>query len=102
MRSKVVSIDVAARMVRNGDVVIMMGGMEFTPMALLREIVRADIKELNTVGVVGGAMNLDFLVGAGVTATLETCDLNFQPFARVGPNYLRYQKAGRVKMKDNT
>ncbi|MCH7996685.1 MAG: hypothetical protein IIB11_02790, partial [Chloroflexi bacterium] len=51
MRSKVVSIDVAARMVRSGDVVIMMGGMEFTPMALLREVVRAEIKELNTVGV---------------------------------------------------
>ena len=47
-------------------------------------------------------MNLDFLVGAGRTATVETCDFNFQPFARVAPNYLRLQKEGRVKMKDNT
>ena len=40
--------------------------------------------------------------GLGATATVETCDFNFQPFARVAPNYLRLQKEGRVKMKDNT
>lgn len=102
MREKLVSLEQAANLVRTGDKVIMMGGLDNTPMALLREIVRGETTELNTVGVVGASMNLDFLVGAGRTATVETCDFNFQPFARVAPNYLRLQKEGRIKMKDNT
>ena len=102
MRDKIVSIDQAVKLVSNGDKVIMMGGLSFTPMALLRELVRSGVSDLETVGVVGASLNLDFLVGAGRTATVETCDFNFQPFARVAPNYLRYQKEGRIKMKDNT
>lgn len=102
MREKLVTLEQAANLVRTGDKVIMMGGLDNTPMALLREIVRGETTELNAVGVVGASMNLDFLVGAGRTATVETCDFNFQPFARVAPNYLRLQKQGRVKMKDNT
>ena len=102
MREKLVTLEQAASLVRTGDKVIMMGGLDNTPMALLREIVRGETTELNTVGVVGASMNLDFLVGAGRTATVETCDFNFQPFARVAPNYLRLHKEGRVKMRDNT
>ncbi len=102
MREKLVSLEQAAKLVRNGDKVIMMGGLDYTPMALLREIVRDGTSDLNTLGVVGASLNLDFLVGAGRTASVETCDFNFQPFARVAPNYLRLQKQGRIKMKDNT
>lgn len=102
MRDKLTTLEQAAKLVRNGDKVIMMGGLDYTPMALLREIVRGGTSDLNTLGVVGASLNLDFLVGAGRTATVETCDFNFQPFARVAPNYLRLQKQGRIKMKDNT
>lgn len=102
MRQKLVSLDQAAGLVRDGDKVIMAGGLDYTPMAFLREIVRNGTTDLNTLGVVGASLNLDFLVGAGRTATVETCDFNFQPFARVAPNYLRLQKEGRIKMKDNT
>ena len=102
MREKLVTLDQAAKTIRGGDQVIFNGGMDWTPMALLRELVRSGVKGLNTIGVVGGAMNLDFLIGAGVTTTVETCSLGFDSFARIAPNYDRYQKAGRVKMKDNT
>ncbi|MFQ5872786.1 MAG: CoA transferase [Dehalococcoidia bacterium] len=102
MRDKVVPLEQLVKFVRDGDQVVMTGGLDFTPMALLREIVRAGVKGLHTIGVVGGAINLDFLVGADATASVETCDLSLSPFARVAPNYLRYQKAGRVKSKDNT
>ena len=102
MRDKILPLEQAAKLVRDGAQVIMMGGMDFTPMALLREIVRSRVKGLHTIGVVGGAINLDFLIGAGATASVETCDLSLLPFARVGPNYVRYMKGGRVKSKDNT
>jgi glutaconate CoA-transferase subunit A len=102
MREKLVSLAEAAKIVRDGDQIIFNGDLAWTPMALLRELVRNGVKNLQTVGVVGGAMNLDFLIGAGSTATVETCSLGFGRYARLAPNYERYQKAGRVKMKDNT
>ena len=102
MREKLVGLEQATKIVRDGDQVIFSGGMDWTPMALLRELVRKGVKDLNTVGVVGGAMNLDFLIGAGATATVQTCSLGFGGLARVAPKYDRYQKAGRVKMLDNT
>ena len=102
MREKLVSLKQAANMVRDGDQIIFNGAMDWTPMALLRELVRNGIRNLHTVGVVGGALNLDFLIGAGATATVETCSLDFGKYARLAPNYERYQKASRIKMKDNT
>jgi glutaconate CoA-transferase subunit A len=102
MREKLVSLEQAAKIVRDGDQIIFNGGMDWTPMALLRELVRKNVKNLHTIAVVGGAINLDLLIGAGATATVETCSLGFGNYARVAPNYERYQKAGRVKMKDNT
>jgi glutaconate CoA-transferase subunit A len=102
MREKLVSLEQAAKIVRDGDQIIFNGGMDWTPMALLRELVRKNVKNLHTIAVVGGAINLDLLIGAGATATVETCSLGFGSYARVAPNYERYQKAGRVKMKDNT
>ena len=102
MRDKLVTIEQAAGIVRQGDRVIFNGGMDWTPMALLRELVRQGTGELRTLGVVGGAMNLDFLIGADATATLETCSLGFGDLARVAPNYERFRKSGRVEMKENT
>jgi len=102
MREKLGSLEQAAKIVRDGDRIIFNGDMDWAPMALLRELVRNGIQNLHTIGVVGGAINLDFLIGAGATATVETCSLGFGKYARLAPNYERYQKAGRVKMKDNT
>ena len=102
MREKLIALEQAGKIVHDGDQIIFNGDMNWTPMALLRELVRNGVKSLRTIGVVGGALNLDFLIGAGATATVETCSLGFGRYARLAPNYERYQKAGRVKMKDNT
>jgi acyl CoA:acetate/3-ketoacid CoA transferase alpha subunit len=40
MREKLVSLEQAAKIVRDGDRIIFNGDMEWTPMALLRELVR--------------------------------------------------------------
>lgn len=102
MRQKLVALEDAAKIVRDGSEIIFHGGMDYTPMAMLRHLLRTGVKNLNTIGVVGAAMNLDLLIGAGVTATAQTCSFGFGSYARVAPNYARYMKAGRVTMKDNT
>lgn len=99
---KLMGLEDAARLVKDGDQVIFHGGMDATPMAFLRQLVRNGVTGLHTLGVIGGAINLDMLIGSGTSATTETCSLGFGKYARVGPNYERFQKAGETTMLDNT
>jgi glutaconate CoA-transferase, subunit A len=102
MKSKLKSLEDAARFVKDGDQVVMSASMDRAPMALLRQLVRQGTKDLRTVGVVGGEINLDFLVGANVASSVDTCSVSLGEFARTGPNFARYVMEGRVRALDNT
>ena len=102
MRDKLVTLEQAAKLVRHRRQSDNDGGLDYTPMALLREIVRGGTTDLNTLGVVGASLNLDFLVGAGRTAPWRPAISTSSPSPGSRPNYLRLQKQGRIKMKDNT
>lgn len=102
MRQKLRSLEEAAGLVQSGQTVVMSANMTRSPMALLRQIVRQGTGGLRVVGVVGGEINIDFLVGAGAVAAVDTCSVTLGPFARTGPNYQRYAQEGRVKALDNT
>lgn len=102
MKSKLKTLEQAAALMKNGDQVVMSANMNKSPMALLRQLVRQGTHDLRTVGVVGGEINLDFLVGAGATASVDTCSVSLGAFARTGPNFARYLMEGRVRALDNT
>lgn len=102
MTGKTRTLAQAAALVADGDQVVMSAGMERPPMALLRELVRQGRTRLRLAGVVGGAINLDFLVGAGAVASVDTCSVTLRPFARTGPNFQRHVQQGRIKALDNT
>ena len=102
MRTKLVSLEAAAAMVRDGDQIAMSSGFNHSPMAMLREIARRGVKDLHTIGIVGGSINLDFLIGTGQTKVIECCSIGFQPFSTVPPNFERYLKARRIYAMDNT
>ena len=102
MRTKLMELDEAATMIKDGDQIVMSAGFEHSPMAMLRTIARSELKDLHTIGVVGGSINLDFLVGTGQTKTLECCSIGFAPFAREAPNFDRYLKDSRLFALDNT
>lgn len=102
MRTKLVSMEEAASIVHDGDKVVMSSGFGFSPMAMLRELARTGVRDLHTIGVVGGSINLDFLVGTGQTAILDCCSIGFAPFARNAPNFDRYLRDGRIFAMDNT
>ncbi len=101
MRDKVISLDEAASIVRDGNQVAMSSGFTWAPMALLRQIARRGAKNLEVI-CRGGSINVDFLVGTGQACSVECCGLGFAPFARVSPNFDRFLKAGRVYANDNT
>lgn len=102
MRDKLISLEQAATAIRSGAQVVMSANMHRAPMALLRQIVRQGTRDLRVVGVVGGEINIDFLVGAGAVRVVDTCSVTLGEFARTGPNFARYVLAGRVRALDNT
>lgn len=102
MRSKLKSLEEAAAAVKSGAQLVMSSNLQRAPMALLRELVRRQIKNLRVIGVVGGELNIDFLVGAGAVGIVDTCSVTLGEFARTGPNFARYVTAARVRALDNT
>ena len=102
MTDKTHTLAEAAGLISDGDQVVMSAGMERSPMALLRELVRQGRRGLRLAGVVGGALNLDFLVGAGAATSVDTCSVTLTPFARTGPNFPRHVQQGRIAAMDNT
>jgi acyl CoA:acetate/3-ketoacid CoA transferase alpha subunit len=100
--SKVKSIQEAAAAVADGARIVMSANLHRSPMAFLREVVRRKVSNLRVIGVVGGDLNIDFLVGAGAVGVVDTCSVTLGEFARTGPNFARYVMAGRVRSLDNT
>lgn len=102
MRSKLKPLHEAAACVKDGARLVMSANLQRPPMAFLREIVRRKVRNLRVIGVVGGDLNIDFLVGAGAASVVDTCSVTMGEFARTGPNFARYVLSGRVRALDNT
>jgi acyl CoA:acetate/3-ketoacid CoA transferase alpha subunit len=102
MRDKLTTLEQAATHVKSGAQVVMSANMSRSPMALLRQLVRQGTRNLRVIGVVGGEINIDFLVGAGAVGIVDTCSVTLGEFARTGPNFARYVVGGRVRALDNT
>ena len=102
MRDKLTTLVEAAASVKTGAQVVMCANMNRSPMALLRQLVRQGTRDLRVVGVVGGEINIDFLVGANAVRVVDTCSVTLGEFARTGPNFARHVLAGRVRALDNT
>lgn len=102
MRSKLKTLREAAARVNDGARIVMSANLHRSPMAFLRELVRRRVRNLRVIGVVGGDLNIDFLVGAGAVGVVDTCSVTLGEFARTGPNFARHVVAGRVRSLDNT
>ena len=102
MSTKLKSLKEAAACVADGARLVMSANLHRPPMAFLRELVRRNVRDLRVIGVVGGDLNIDFLVGAGAVGIVDTCSVTMGEFARTGPNFARYAMAGRVRSLDNT
>jgi acyl CoA:acetate/3-ketoacid CoA transferase alpha subunit len=102
MRSKLTSLHEAAGCVCDGMRLVMSANLHRPPMAFLRELVRRRVRNLRVIGVVGGDLNIDFLVGAGAASAVDTCSVTMGEFARTGPNFERYVLGSRIRALDNT
>lgn len=102
MAEKLMSIENATQRIQDGDQIVLSSGKQPPPMALLRQIVRQGTRGIRAVGVVGGGINIDFLIGAGAADSIDTCSVSLGEFSRTGPNFARHVVAGRIRSLDNT
>lgn len=102
MKSKIKTLEEAASLVGEGSQIVMSARIDWAPMAMLRQVVKQGAKNLRLIGVVGGQINLDFLVGAGAAESVDTCSVSLDKYARTGPNFERHVKEGRILALDNT
>ncbi len=102
MKDKVLTLESAAALVGNGEQVLMSGRIDWSPMAMLRQLIKQGRRGLRLIGCVGGDINLDIMVGAGAASSIDTCSVHLGHSARGAPNFSRHLARGRVKALDNT
>jgi acyl CoA:acetate/3-ketoacid CoA transferase alpha subunit len=102
MRDKLTTLEQAAAAIKTGAQLVMSANIQRAPMALLRQVVRQGTNKLRVIGVVGGDLNIDFLVGANAVSVVDTCSVTMGEFARTGPNFSRYVLGNRIRSLDNT
>ncbi|GBD10575.1 hypothetical protein HRbin23_00219 [bacterium HR23] len=103
MATKVASLHEAVHLVKEGDLLAMTlpGEVQAQPMAFLRALLRRGIGRLRLLGVTGGSINCDLLIGAGVVEQIEICHMRLGDMGTC-PNFERAVKAGTLKVLDNT
>jgi len=102
VKEKLHTLEEAAALIGSGSQIVMSARMDWAPMAMLRQVVKQGSDGLRLIGVVGGQINLDFPVGAGAVASVDTCSVGLGAYSRTGPNFARHVVEGRIRALDNT
>lgn len=93
--SKIISIQEAVAQIPDGTKLAVSGNMEMSPMALIREIVRAQRRQLYLVCVGAAAVNADLLIGAGAVSTVEFSQISMGEYG-FGLNFRRKFEQGAI------
>ena len=99
MKKVLTSLEEAARVVQNGDL-LTTGGATFSrpPMEFVRELVRQEKKDLTLVDR-EPAMDFDLLIGAGCVSKVRAGMLAFEIFG-MAPNFRRKSESGEIATKE--
>jgi glutaconate CoA-transferase subunit A len=97
--NKIMTLAEAASLVRDGDVVAVQGmGTQMSPLALVRELIRAGRRDLTIVMIVGG-IGLDWLIAAGCVRRVIAIIVNLDEFG-MAHAFRRAVEAGEVVMEE--
>lgn len=99
--NKVVSLSEAAGLIKDGEMVAF-GGMTLyrRPMALVHEIIRQKIKDLQLLSFMGG-IESDLLIAAGLVATVRVCYLGMEILG-LAPYFRAAVEQGKIKVIEET
>jgi len=91
-----------AAQVRDGDCVAVGGGLSSRePMAVLRELIRRGVRDLNVVGSAHG-IDIDLLCGGGAVGATAESYVGFEQDFGAAPNYRRACETGAVAVEDSS
>lgn len=85
--------------VRDGDLVALGGHTRQAPMALVRELIRQDRRELGLVTVPTGGLNVDLLIGAGAVSRLHFAQVGLEEYG-LAPHFRRAVEQGRLECRE--
>jgi glutaconate CoA-transferase subunit A len=98
---KVVSLEQAAAMVNDSDVIGLQGmGTQMAPMGMIRELIRAGKKKLKVVQLVGG-IGADWMIAAGCVEQISYIIVNLDEFGMAN-SFRREVEAGRLQVEEYT
>ena len=102
MTDKRIGLGEVARHVRSGITLGIGGGpLLSTPVALIREIIRAGARGLHALVSATGGFGVDLLIGAGAVSAVEFAQIVFNEYG-FAPNFRRYAEAGRLVCLDHS
>lgn len=95
----IISIKEAIKKVKD-DSTLGLSGFSYMnpPMALVREIIKKDIKNLKLVSGPTSGIETDILIGAGCVKEVITACVAFEKIAGVAPNFKRFVEQEKVKV----
>ncbi|MBI3949035.1 MAG: CoA transferase subunit A [Acidobacteria bacterium] len=97
--NKVMSLAQAAKLVHDGDTIAMQGmGTQMSPLALVRELIRAGKRDLKVAMVVGG-IGLDWMIAAGCVSRVLAIITNLDEFGMANA-FRRAVEAGQVTVEE--
>jgi glutaconate CoA-transferase subunit A len=98
---KVVTLQEAAAMVSDGDVIGVQGmGTQMAPMGMIRELIRSGKKKLKVVQLVGG-IGADWMIAAGCVEKISYIIVNLDEFGMAN-SFRREVEAGRLQVEEYT
>lgn len=99
MMDKVTALEEAAARVPDGSTVALGGlSMNSSPMALVRELVRQEKRDLTVIAIVNG-MAVDWLIAGGCVRTVVSGLVSFEGMG-LAPNFRRAVEAGEVALEE--
>ncbi|MCQ5375280.1 MAG: hypothetical protein NO474_01595 [Methanomassiliicoccales archaeon] len=100
-RNKLTTLEEAAKIVKDGDIVAVGGGLCLRePIAMLHELIRQGRRNLHIVGTAHG-FDVDLACGGGIVGTVEETHVSFEQDFGLAPNYRRACESGAVKIKES-
>jgi glutaconate CoA-transferase subunit A len=99
--NKIVTLTQAASIIKNGDTIALGGNvLNRAPMAMVREIIRHNIKNLKIIKT-AGAMDVDMLCLGECTSSVDAGFISYETEFGLALNYRKAVEHGRVKANEH-
>ena len=97
--SVLMTADQALDLVHDG-MTVAIGGFNTAahPMAIVRGLIRRDVRRLRVIGAAISGLELDMLIGAGVAEEVVTSSVTGEALAGIGPFFRQAAESGAVKV----